>query len=124
MYCIYVPNLYSYCIDWYYVCHLVQSFVNLTFPELQGGPLSDKFKLEQFHLHWGSCDDHGSEHTIDGQTYASEVGSQNFRPPSQLRLFSKLSPSSLIAALRISVSSTLPSPFATPPPPPLHHQHY
>lgn len=44
------------------------------FPELSGGPLSAKYKLEQFHFHWGSCDDQGSEHTIDGQTFAGEVG--------------------------------------------------
>ncbi|XP_052815147.1 carbonic anhydrase-like isoform X2 [Mya arenaria] len=41
--------------------------------ELTGGPLKDTYRLEQFHLHWGSNDDHGSEHTIDGQTYAAEL---------------------------------------------------
>lgn len=41
--------------------------------ELEGGPLSDKYRLEQFHLHWGSTDDHGSEHTVDGQAYAAEL---------------------------------------------------
>lgn len=41
--------------------------------ELQGGPLKDTFRLAQFHLHWGSEDSHGSEHTIDGQTYAAEL---------------------------------------------------
>lgn len=40
---------------------------------LSGGPLSDKYKLEQFHLHWGNCDNHGSEHTIDGREYAAEL---------------------------------------------------
>jgi len=41
--------------------------------ELTGGPLTDVYRLEQFHLHWGSADDHGSEHTIDGKTFAAEV---------------------------------------------------
>nr|QFP92278.1 carbonic anhydrase [Archivesica packardana] len=41
--------------------------------ELRGGPLNGCYRLEQFHLHWGSCDDHGSEHTIDGKTYAAEL---------------------------------------------------
>lgn len=43
------------------------------FTVLQGGPLTDNYKLEQFHLHWGSTDDQGSEHTINGQMYAAEV---------------------------------------------------
>lgn len=41
---------------------------------LRGGPLSGPYRLRQFHLHWGSADDHGSEHTVDGVKYAAEVG--------------------------------------------------
>lgn len=42
--------------------------------ELTGGPLgSDKYVLEQFHCHWGSTDDKGSEHTVDGQSFAGEL---------------------------------------------------
>ena len=44
--------------------------------ELSGGPLSHKYRLEQFHLHWGATDDRGSEHTIDGCRYAAEVSIQ------------------------------------------------
>ncbi|XP_048735882.2 carbonic anhydrase 13-like [Ostrea edulis] len=40
--------------------------------ELTGGPLQDTFHLAQFHLHWGSSNDQGSEHTIDGRLYAAE----------------------------------------------------
>ncbi|XP_060553358.1 carbonic anhydrase-like [Ruditapes philippinarum] len=41
---------------------------------LTGGPLKgDTYRLEQFHLHWGSKDDKGSEHTIDGKEYAAEL---------------------------------------------------
>ena len=45
-----------------------------SFTELSGGPLKDKYRLEQFHLHWGSSDEEGSEHTIDRHSYAAEVG--------------------------------------------------
>lgn len=42
--------------------------------ELTGGPLGeDKYVLEQFHCHWGSTDAKGSEHTVDGQSYAGEL---------------------------------------------------
>ncbi|WAR30540.1 CAH2-like protein, partial [Mya arenaria] len=41
---------------------------------LTGGPLGkDEYRLEQFHLHWGAEDGRGSEHTVDGKMYASEV---------------------------------------------------
>ncbi|XP_045193507.1 carbonic anhydrase 1-like isoform X2 [Mercenaria mercenaria] len=56
-------------------CNTGSSFkVNISqTSELKGGPLTDVYKLEQFHLHWGSSDDHGSEHMIDGQKYAAEL---------------------------------------------------
>nr|QFP92279.1 carbonic anhydrase [Archivesica packardana] len=41
--------------------------------ELTGGPLDAVYRLEQFHLHWGSSDDKGSEHTIDGNQYPAEL---------------------------------------------------
>jgi len=40
---------------------------------ISGGPLEGKYTLEQFHLHWGSDSSQGSEHTINGKTYASEL---------------------------------------------------
>ncbi|XP_047378606.1 carbonic anhydrase 13 isoform X1 [Sciurus carolinensis] len=42
---------------------------------LRGGPLTGSYRLRQFHLHWGSADDHGSEHMVDGVKYAAEVSS-------------------------------------------------
>ncbi|XP_032629160.1 carbonic anhydrase 1-like isoform X2 [Chelonoidis abingdonii] len=42
-----------------------------------GGPLTGNYRLHQFHFHWGQTDDHGSEHTVDGEKYASEVGPPN-----------------------------------------------
>ncbi|XP_053571147.1 carbonic anhydrase 2 [Bombina bombina] len=40
---------------------------------LRGGALTGTYRLKQFHFHWGSCDDHGSEHTVDGVEYAAEL---------------------------------------------------
>ncbi|XP_022332513.2 carbonic anhydrase 2-like [Crassostrea virginica] len=40
--------------------------------EVTGGPLKDTYHFEQFHLHWGSKNDKGSEHTINGKLYAAE----------------------------------------------------
>ncbi|KAM4688902.1 carbonic anhydrase 2-like [Discoglossus pictus] len=37
------------------------------------GALTGTYRLKQFHFHWGSCDGHGSEHTIDGVQYAAEL---------------------------------------------------
>ncbi|KAM7075135.1 carbonic anhydrase 13 isoform 4-T4 [Molossus nigricans] len=44
---------------------------------LHGGPLTGRYRLRQFHLHWGSADDHGSEHVVDGVRYAAEIGEVN-----------------------------------------------
>jgi len=41
---------------------------------LSGGPLGNsKYKLQQFHFHFGCKDDEGSEHTVDGDAYSGEV---------------------------------------------------
>ncbi|XP_072013312.1 carbonic anhydrase-like isoform X2 [Amphiura filiformis] len=40
---------------------------------LFGGPLQHKYQLAQFHCHWGSSDEKGAEHTIDGHRYAAEL---------------------------------------------------
>jgi len=41
---------------------------------LGGGPLlDDEYELWQFHAHWGSDNSKGSEHTVDGKEYASEL---------------------------------------------------
>ncbi|KAM8967429.1 carbonic anhydrase 13-like isoform 1-T1 [Pelodytes ibericus] len=40
---------------------------------ISGGPLSGKYRLRQLHFHWGSSDDHGSEHKVDGVSYAAEL---------------------------------------------------
>ncbi|XP_049709796.1 carbonic anhydrase 1 [Elephas maximus indicus] len=40
---------------------------------LKGGPLSESYRLSQFHFHWGSADNHGSEHTVDGEQFSGEL---------------------------------------------------
>lgn len=40
---------------------------------IQGGPLGNPYRLKQFHFHWGGKGCHGSEHTVEGMSYASEV---------------------------------------------------
>jgi len=47
--------------------------VNGTGSSLVGGALDGEYELWQFHAHWGNDDSHGSEHTIDGKSYASEL---------------------------------------------------
>ena len=34
---------------------------------ISGGPLTERYILHNFHLHWGSTSGQGSEHTIDGR---------------------------------------------------------
>ena len=36
---------------------------------ISGGPLGSSYTLNQFHLHWGSQQDQGSEHTVDGHRF-------------------------------------------------------
>ncbi|XP_019405502.1 PREDICTED: carbonic anhydrase 13-like isoform X1 [Crocodylus porosus] len=40
---------------------------------LRGGPLAGTYRLRQIHFHWGSSDDAGSEHAVDGMKYAAEL---------------------------------------------------
>ncbi|KAG8182924.1 hypothetical protein JTE90_028746 [Oedothorax gibbosus] len=41
--------------------------------EVSGGPLSDSYEPVQFHCHWGETETVGSEHTVDGKSYAGEL---------------------------------------------------
>jgi len=47
---------------------------NSDLPYFFKGPVGDdEYKLLQFHFHWGSTNDRGSEHTINGISYPMEV---------------------------------------------------
>nr|XP_046204468.1 carbonic anhydrase 7-like isoform X2 [Oncorhynchus gorbuscha] len=40
---------------------------------IRAGPLDNAYRLKQFHFHWGGKGSQGSEHTVRGKTYASEL---------------------------------------------------
>lgn len=40
---------------------------------LTNGPILGTYRLKQFHFHWGSSDNQGSEHTVGGVMYPAEV---------------------------------------------------
>ena len=40
---------------------------------IAGGPFNHRYKLIQFHAHWGKDCNCGSEHIIDGKPYSAEV---------------------------------------------------
>ena len=41
--------------------------------KIHGGGLHGKYSLKHFHFHWGSTDDEGSEHMVDGKAFPLEV---------------------------------------------------
>ncbi|KAM6102469.1 carbonic anhydrase 3-like isoform 1-T1 [Theristicus caerulescens] len=47
---------------------------------LRGGPLLGVYRLRQLHFHWGSSDDHGSEHVVNGVRYAGELHLLHWNP--------------------------------------------
>lgn len=44
-----------------------------TAPEVYGGSLPDEYVFLQFHFHWGSTDERGSEHVIYNKRFPLEV---------------------------------------------------
>ncbi|KAK6480061.1 carbonic anhydrase 7-like [Huso huso] len=40
---------------------------------IRDGPLEVPYRLKQFHFHWGGKNSHGSEHTVNGKSYVSEL---------------------------------------------------
>ena len=39
---------------------------------ISGGPLNESYTLAQFHFHWGSKQDQGAEHTVDGHRFENQ----------------------------------------------------
>ncbi|KAJ9592260.1 hypothetical protein L9F63_001156, partial [Diploptera punctata] len=76
-------SLHSRPLTWSYVPENTRAIVNTGYgwrvdvdgegSELIGGPLEGSYKLEQYHCHWGVSSDVGSEHTVDGNSYAGEL---------------------------------------------------
>ncbi|NXA35070.1 CAH7 anhydrase, partial [Eudromia elegans] len=40
---------------------------------ISGGPFENPFRLKQLHFHWGTKPSQGSEHTVDGKPFPSEL---------------------------------------------------
>jgi carbonic anhydrase len=53
--------------------HSVQVAIDGEGSLLEGGPYVHKYRVEQFHFHWGKDSQIGAEHLIDGKTYAAEL---------------------------------------------------
>lgn len=53
--------------------HSCQVVIDGSDSSLNGGPLESDYKIEQFHFHWGKSNEVGSEHTVDGRMFASEL---------------------------------------------------
>jgi hypothetical protein len=47
--------------------------INSLLEDITGGPTIDEYQFLQFHMHWGSNDNEGSEHVIDGLRLPAEV---------------------------------------------------
>ncbi|XP_059167300.1 uncharacterized protein LOC131949418 [Physella acuta] len=45
---------------------------------VRGGGLAGTYKTAEFHFHWGSTDDHGSEHAVDARKFPLEMHVVNF----------------------------------------------
>jgi len=48
-------------------------------PQVYGGGLPGVYQFAQFHLHWGSEDNQGSEHTINKKSYPMELHLVHFK---------------------------------------------
>ncbi|XP_072152711.1 uncharacterized protein [Bemisia tabaci] len=48
-------------------------------PFISGGPLKDDYLFDGMHLHWGKTDGDGSEHTLNGRTFSTEMHIVHFK---------------------------------------------
>ncbi|KAF8763345.1 putative carbonic anhydrase 3 like protein [Argiope bruennichi] len=93
---------------------LIKAERNSDPPFIKGGGLDGKYTFRQLHFHWGSSNDKGSEHRIDGKSYPGEVeflqtlarifqfGSCHSNPPT-LGVLVALRPVSLHRASKINI---------------------
>ena len=58
------------------ICFLVQVDLKGQDVKVTGGRLPGTYIVEQFHFHWGPESHTGSEHTLDGKQFSSEVSCQ------------------------------------------------
>ena len=47
--------------------------------KVSGGALGNDYMLAQFHLHWGSAEEGGSEHVLNGKRFYSELHIVHFK---------------------------------------------
>lgn len=59
--------------------HAVQMTASELNMKTNGGDLPGEYTLAQFHFHWGSSDHGGSEHTLEGKQFFSEVHLVHFK---------------------------------------------
>uniref|UniRef100_A0A224XSB8 Putative carbonic anhydrase-like protein n=1 Tax=Panstrongylus lignarius TaxID=156445 RepID=A0A224XSB8_9HEMI len=52
--------------------HTLKSMQTKKRPFIKGGPLKKKYNFAQLHFHWGSTDNEGSEHQVDGKKFPME----------------------------------------------------
>lgn len=52
------------------ITYEISDFRHLNFT---GGPLSYQYRANKLKIHFGLMDHHGSEHTVDGKSFAAEV---------------------------------------------------
>ena len=53
--------------------HTLQVDFSEKFFNVSGGGLKGVYTTVQYHLHWGSVESKGSEHTMDNKAYPAEV---------------------------------------------------
>lgn len=58
----------------------MNDYISLLPTVVSGGPLEGPYRLRQLHFHWGKKRDMGSEHTVDGKSFPSEVRSFSMYP--------------------------------------------
>ncbi|XP_077166040.1 carbonic anhydrase 5A, mitochondrial isoform X2 [Paroedura picta] len=54
-------------------CFLVEFEDSADKSYITGGPLENRFRLKQFHFHWGAINEWGSEHTVDCKVFPAEL---------------------------------------------------